>query len=202
MTLPELCECSENPESTMPDAPENTNKTDSATTSGNKLGKSLLGVLQQAASQGRATCSLGASVELLSSRPDDVMLCVMPALSQTDDVSAKIQSTLIRAVCQEHSILVVSVDCDVKLAKAVCMEEGGKGVDENCNLVLKTPYPCSEDAPLLISGFDNLAPVMGFPCVLVEFPVDSSPEDELVAEFCKKQLYGEQLTEPHIELPD
>lgn len=137
-----------------------------------KIGKALKALLQQACAQGRVTCSLASCVELLSTRPDDVMLCVMPQLSHPD-AAATIQSTLIRAVCQEHCIRVLSVDCDVKLAKAVCAEgEDGKGgelvvVDDNSNELFKLPSACSEDT-LLISDCDNMAPVMGFPCVLVQ----------------------------------
>ena len=140
-----------------------------------KIGEALKAVLQQASSQGRVTCSLTSCVDLLSTRPDDVMLCVMPVLSHPD-ASATIQSTLIRAVCQEHCIRVLSVDCDVKLAKAVCMsqekteEEVAGAVDDNCSVATKAPPPSaafSEDS-LLISDCDNMAPVMGFPCALVQ----------------------------------
>ena len=159
-----------------------TTTTTSTTDNDDKLSQALKSVLQQAASQGRVTCSLTACVELLSTRPDDVMLCVMPLLPQAD-AAATIQSTLIRAVCQEHSIRVLSVDCDVKLAKAVCLsaeeeeeekkKQVAEAVDDNCNTLLKTPATCSDDAPLLISGCDNLAPVMGFPCVLVQVSLNS-----------------------------
>ena len=146
------------------------------------LGQALKTLLEQAASQGRVTCSLTSCVELLAKRPDDVMLCVMPNLTQPD-AAATIQSTLIRAVCQEHCIRVLSVDCDVKLAKAVCtapgdsdVEVGGAAgvreekVEVNRNkrrMVVRKPSVCSDDA-MLITGCDNLAPVMGFPCVLVQ----------------------------------
>lgn len=139
-------------------------------------------VLQQASSEGRATCSLTSCVDLLSTRPDDVMLCVMPLLSHPD-AAANIQSTLIRAVCQEHCIRVLSVDCDVKLAKVVCLlseeeeaavaVQSSGAVNDNCTpatakvMAAKKPSVCSEDA-LLISDCDNVAPLMGFPCVLVQ----------------------------------
>ena len=126
----------------------------------NKISQALKTLLQQAASQGRVTCSLTSCVDVLSSRPDDVMLCVMPEQSHPD-AAATIQSTLIRAVCQEHCIRVLTVDCDVKLAKVVCcpLEE----VDDNMNKVEKTILDS-----MIISDCDNVAPVMGFPCVLVE----------------------------------
>ena len=142
-----------------------------------KIGQALKAVLQQASSQGRVTCSLTSCVDLLSTRPDDVMLCVMPLLSHPD-AAATIQSTLIRAVCQEHCIRVLSVDCDVKLAKAVCLSQEKTeeevevvgAVDDNCSMATKAPPPSaafSEDS-LLISDCDNMAPVMGFTCALVQ----------------------------------
>ena len=39
-------------------------------------------------------------------------------------------------------------------------------------------------------------------CVL-QYPTDgASTEDEIVAEFCKEQLYGDSMKEAYIELPD
>ena len=138
---------------------------------GEKIGEALKAVLQQASSEGRVTCSLMSCVEVLSTRPDDVMLCVMP-LPSHPDAAATIQSTLIRAVCQEHSIRVLSVDCDVKLAKMVCLSEEKvpqqKAGNDNCSSkAMKTPSSCNEDT-MLITACDNMAPVMGFPCVLVQ----------------------------------
>lgn len=178
MTLPELCDCA--------DAPEN------ATMAVNAIGDALKAVLQQAFSQQRVTCSLTECVEVLSSRPDDVMLCVMPVLAAPDAV-AKIQSTLIRAVCREHCIRVVSVDCDVKLAKIVC--SGIPDVDDNCNIVNGA---CDNDIKNAAYPVNHY----GFPCALIQYPPESSPEDEYVAEFCKEQMYGHTQEEPYIELPD
>lgn len=191
MTLPELCDYSEGANTMTPH-----------TLSPQQIGEALKALLQQAASQGRVTCSLMSCVDVLSSRPDDVMLCVMPLLAHPD-AAATIQSTLIRAVCQEHCIRVLSVDCDVKLAKVVCLsEEASVGVDANCNKLLDNVAVCCEDS-IIISGCDNLAPVMGFPCALVQYPQDgASQEDELIAEYCKAQLYGDIGKEPYIELPD
>lgn len=207
MTLPELCDYSENADNTMPpDGSPNPAQ----------IGHALQALLQQAASQGRVTCSLTSCVDVLSTRPDDVMLCVMPLLSHPD-AAATIQSTLIRAVCQEHCIRVLSVDCDVKLAKVVCLSGsgdgpdhhpqggcsgGGGGMDANCNAVLLDNAGCCQEG-MIISGCDNVAPVMGFPCVLVQYPQDkASQEEELIAEYCKEQLYGDNGKEPYIELPD
>nr|KAG5710295.1 hypothetical protein BaRGS_009011 [Batillaria attramentaria] len=158
---------------------------------GTDIGEALKAVLQQAFSQQRVTCSLTECVEVLSTRPDDVMLCVMPVLAAPDAV-ANIQSTLIRAVCREHCIRLVSVDCDVKLAKIVCSGIPDT-LDNNCNIV---GTGCDDN--------DNLKTVnhYGFPCALIQYPSEASTEDETVAEFCKEQLYGHAQDEPYIELPD
>ncbi|KAL8600971.1 hypothetical protein ACOMHN_030628 [Nucella lapillus] len=47
------------------------------------LGAALQGLLRCAAGEGRVTFGLTGSVQLLSHRPDDVMLCVMPRLPPT-----------------------------------------------------------------------------------------------------------------------
>jgi len=194
MTLPDICEYAENQE-TMSQGPSE------------KVGLALKAVLQQASSQGRATCSLTSSVDLLSSRPDDVMLCVMPLVT-SPDASANIQSTLIRAVCQEHSIRVLFVDCDVKLAKIVCLSDEedvnakSKAKEDEVNANCKPSSGVSSDT-LIFSDCDNLAPAMGFPCVLVEYPKDgASLEDEMVAEYVKEQLYSNDQQMPYAELPD
>ncbi|XP_076440817.1 uncharacterized protein LOC143280136 [Babylonia areolata] len=264
MTLPELCDCSDNTKNIMPKNPNNNNNTLAISTkttvnsiggaatdnqlAGLGLGEALKALLRQASAQGRVTCSLTACVELLSTQPDDVMLCVMPLLPHPD-AAATIQSTLIRAVCLEHNIRVLSVDCDVKLAKTVVCggdevdevvvgggdvvvgaaptsatttttttaataatrpmltmgqveDEEVEVVDDNYNKVV-VKSSLHEDCSLFFTGCDNLAPVMGFPCVLVRYPSEvPSKEDELVAEFCKEQLFGHAHSWPYIELPD
>jgi hypothetical protein len=95
------------------------------------------------------------------------MLCVMPLLSHPD-AAATIQSTLIRAVCQEHAIRVLSVDCDVKLAKVVCLS------DEKTSTMGKAVEAVDDNCNMIISGCDNIAPVMGFPCVLVQVNIIST----------------------------
>lgn len=102
-----------------------------------EVGLALQRALQQGAAQGRLTCNLSECIEVLSTRPDDVMMCVLPCLA-TRDATATIHSTLIRAFCHEYDIRVISVDCDVKLAKSV--HGSYKKFDSNANDV--TSFSC------------------------------------------------------------
>ncbi|KAK7495930.1 hypothetical protein BaRGS_00012920 [Batillaria attramentaria] len=139
-------------------------------------------MIQQAVEDGRLACGVEGCVKLLSSSPEEVMLCILPGCDAAN-AEVKIQQTLIKAVCVEYFIHVLNTDNADKLTKLIHQHAQETG---NGKMMAALP-PVAENAP-------------GYTCVLVKYPKDSQTQEEAVVE----QLFKPKAhvhVQPYIELP-
>jgi growth arrest and DNA-damage-inducible protein len=112
------------------------------------LSSSLKETLTDAKRDGRLTCGIYESGQLLQMSPESIMLCVLPE-DQSDDIALHIHFTLIRAFCLENDILVVKVDSVSKMKRMLSDFEdeefdGHWPTDFNCLLVEYPPHGLSK----------------------------------------------------------
>ncbi|CAG5124317.1 unnamed protein product [Candidula unifasciata] len=68
-----------------------------------------------ASREGRLTYGLNDCVTALRSSPNDVVACILPVSSSSNDVNRNIQALLIESICLEYDILILKVCTDVCL---------------------------------------------------------------------------------------
>ncbi|KAI0209523.1 Growth arrest and DNA damage-inducible protein GADD45 alpha [Lamellibrachia satsuma] len=125
------------------------------------IGLMLRDCLEAAKKEDRVTCGLDNACELLETKADGVMLCILP-VNDTNDVTLQIHSTLIEAFCWENDINLVKVDSTEKLVK----------------LLGSAPATNDNDRPAVRPVAATTA---DFECVLVEYPVGTptEPDEEI-----------------------
>lgn len=116
------------------------------------IGQVLVEVVKQAVSQGRITLGVFECAEVLETCPEQVMLCILPKVSELDDLDTmiNIQHKLIEAHCWENSVNVVKVDSAEKLVSLLASPDQNSNIDRT----------------------------LDFSCILIGFPVDEMSADD------------------------
>ncbi|XP_063431153.1 growth arrest and DNA damage-inducible protein GADD45 gamma-like [Mytilus trossulus] len=136
----------------------------------NNIGMALKTILMKAKEDGRLVCGVYECAQILQEVPDDIALCLLPEVVDTDDVTANIQHKLVEAYCWENEIEVVKVDNFLKVGKMVRTdktEEDNK--DVGCVLIqnTKTDEKTDESANDFINNYysmlANQTPVVTLP---------------------------------------
>nr|KAG5710299.1 hypothetical protein BaRGS_009015 [Batillaria attramentaria] len=123
------------------------------------------------------------AVELLERRwkgvyaPERVMLCLIPDMSESNDVGLHIQHTLIRSFCWENEIRLLTVKDTEKLHTILnCMPSAA----------------CAET--------ESVEPAVS--CVIIEVPKDDLTADEdFVCNYHDTLIYSNIYPKPVIQLP-
>lgn len=92
------------------------------------IGQVLVEVLKQAMSQGRITLGGFECAEVLETCPEQVMLCILPKVSDSDTM-INIQHKLIEAHCWENDVNVVKVDSAEKLVSLLTKPDKNSNID-------------------------------------------------------------------------
>ncbi|XP_045158926.1 growth arrest and DNA damage-inducible protein GADD45 alpha-like isoform X1 [Mercenaria mercenaria] len=92
------------------------------------IGQVLVEVLKQAVSQGRITLGGFECAEVLETCPEQVMLCILPKVSDSDTM-INIQHKLIEAHCWENDVNVVKVDSAEKLVSLLTTPDENSNID-------------------------------------------------------------------------
>eukprot|EP00918_Siedleckia_nematoides_P083680 GHVU01183436.1.p1 GENE.GHVU01183436.1~~GHVU01183436.1.p1 ORF type:complete len:149 (-),score=19.93 GHVU01183436.1:1511-1957(-) len=143
--------------------------------------EALQDVLMAAKNEGRLTCGVYESGQLLEVNPEEVMLCILPS-GEEKDITLHIHFTLIEAFCWENSISLLKVDSATKLAKLLADSNNGS-LPANDNYIAA-----------------NRVARTDFNCVLVRYPVESCSEaEEDVLEYCK--ITSDFAQVPVLDLP-
>lgn len=112
------------------------------------MGQVLVDVIKQALAQGRITLGVFECAEVLETCPEQVMLCILPKVSDGDTL-VNIQHKLIEAHCWENDVNLVKVDSAEKLVS-----------------LLTTP------------GSTNIDRSLDYSCILIGFPVEDMSDND------------------------
>lgn len=124
------------------------NLQDATETSVVNMGQVLVDVIKQALAQGRITLGVFECAEVLETCPEQVMLCILPKVSDGDTL-VNIQHKLIEAHCWENDVNLVKVDSAEKLVS-----------------LLTTP------------GSTNIDRSLDYSCILIGFPVEDMSDND------------------------
>ncbi|KAL4236764.1 Growth arrest and DNA damage-inducible protein GADD45 alpha [Mactra antiquata] len=113
------------------------------------VGQALVEVLKQALAQGRLTLGVFECAEVLEECPEQVMLCVLPKVSDTNTM-INIQHKLIEAHCWENTVNLVKVDSMEKLVTLLSKPDANSNIDRT----------------------------LDYSCILIGFPMDEMSEDD------------------------
>ncbi|XP_071118906.1 growth arrest and DNA damage-inducible protein GADD45 gamma-like [Haliotis cracherodii] len=137
------------------------------------IGFDLANIVREAVRTGQATHGVFQCADLLTTNPDNVMLCILPDASDHCDVTVHIQHTLIQAFCWENDIQMIKVDSVDKLAVLLNVKSTNDAV---------------------------CGPVS---CALIQFPSgDLSPEMERVSQYIDHVTFSDVYPRPVIRLPE
>ncbi|XP_052778158.1 growth arrest and DNA damage-inducible protein GADD45 alpha-like isoform X1 [Mya arenaria] len=108
------------------------------------VGNALVHVVKEALSQGRVTFGIFECVEVLETCPEQVMLCVLPTVSDENILNlVNIQHKLIEAHCWENEVNLVKVDSSQKLL--ALLTQGASNLDRTADLgCLLVGYPTDD----------------------------------------------------------
>ncbi|XP_064625469.1 growth arrest and DNA damage-inducible protein GADD45 gamma-like [Lineus longissimus] len=148
----------------------------------NKLSLALKDSLQIAQEQGRVTCGIYATANMLEACPDHVMFCVLPVTS-CGVVEKDLQCTLIEAFCSENDVRLIKVDSSERLAKL--LGEKKKPVNDND----------------FAAGRRGSTSTLDFNCVLVQYPEDGDVSDMEKMILYYYKTCDEEEPHPYIPLP-
>ena len=101
----------------------------------NNIGMALKTVLQKAKEEDRLVCGVYECAQTLQNIPEDVALCLLLEVADTEDVAAHIQHKLVEAFCWENDIEVVKVDSFKTVAKVLTNEKTEAKNDVGCILI-------------------------------------------------------------------
>ena len=101
----------------------------------NNIGMALKTVLQKAKEEDRLVCGVYECAQTLQNIPEDVALCLLLEVADTEDVAAHIQHKLVEAFCWENDIQVVKVDSFKTVAKVLTNEKTEAKNDVGCILI-------------------------------------------------------------------
>ncbi|CAC5407088.1 unnamed protein product [Mytilus coruscus] len=153
--------------------PEATNMTGDCKAKSMNIGEAVKETLIRAKSEDRITSGIYSSVKILQISPEMVMLCLIMDAHPSEDVSIHIQHTLIEAYCLEQ---------DIHFLKVSNLDKIGE--------VLELPA----------GEFRNSK--VDYSCVLVQHSKFQSNFDDVIAEFCDKSLFADDMfARPVIDLP-
>ncbi|XP_064607231.1 growth arrest and DNA damage-inducible protein GADD45 alpha-like [Liolophura sinensis] len=139
------------------------------------VNSALRTTLNQARAEGRMTQGAYECAKLLELDPDGVMLCLLPVVTNPQDVTVVIQHTLMEAFCWEHDIPLLKVSSPKNMVELFPEEASGA------------------DKSSLTSRAIN--------CVLIQSPQNGlSGADKAVCAFYNKALSSNVLSWPVINL--
>lgn len=138
------------------------------------IGKAVKRVLEQALTEERARFGIFECVDILEREVENVMVCILPE-GKIQDVSLRIQHTLIEAFCRENEIKVIKVDCATKLSTIFTSAAPKEFKDRTCT--------------------------MDFSCVVVMTSSSPSIEDDYLSDYCENFMLGGVVPHGNIEIP-
>ncbi|KAK7502215.1 hypothetical protein BaRGS_00006579, partial [Batillaria attramentaria] len=193
------------------------------TKSSGTIGEALERCLVRAVAAERVTVAVQECAKLLGCAPERVMLCLIPDMSESNDVGLHIQHTLIRSFCWENEIRLltdkdwpIGVFVSEKLV-GVCgafLCSMGKDISANqdvfvqsCALSrdsvkdtekLHTILNCMPSAAC--AETESVEPAVS--CVIIEVPKDDLTADEdFVCNYHDTLIYSNIYPKPVIQLP-
>ncbi|XP_064605536.1 growth arrest and DNA damage-inducible protein GADD45 alpha-like [Liolophura sinensis] len=144
------------------------------------IGAAVKETLSQARGDGRVVHGLFECAKLLESGDENILLCLLPVETNSEDVTVHIKHTLIEAFCWENEIRLLKVDCSKKLGALLVdtselkndndLAAGRTSLDFSCVLI-KENEELSESEKCLTEYYNNLMCSDVFPCPIIDIPV-------------------------------
>lgn len=123
-------------------------------------------MLQKAREEGRLVVGVYECAQMLQNTPDEVGLCLLPDVADTEDVTVQIHHKLVEAFCWENDIEVIKVDSFKNLGKMFQGDKAdGSSVDVGCILIqnVKTDNSADDFINNYYSILANQSPVIDLP---------------------------------------
>uniref|UniRef100_A0A3Q1F7S5 Growth arrest and DNA damage-inducible protein GADD45 alpha n=2 Tax=Acanthochromis polyacanthus TaxID=80966 RepID=A0A3Q1F7S5_9TELE len=122
---------------------------DNSTERMESVAKALEEVLSSALPQGCITVGVYEAAKALNADPDNVVLCLLAADEEEEDVALQIHFTLIQAFCCENDINILRVSNMTRLAEILGgVMPGGEPMDLHCVLVTNPQSSLWQDPAL------------------------------------------------------